>query len=61
MEAITVSINEASRALGLGRTSIYALIKQQKLEARKLGRRTLITTQSIRALIEGAAIVGGKA
>jgi excisionase family DNA binding protein len=60
MGIIAVSINEAARALGLGRTSIYALINEGRLEARKLGRRTLVTTESIRALIEGAAIVGGK-
>lgn len=61
MDIIAVSINDAARALGLGRTSIYSLINDGKLEARKLGRRTLVTTQSIRALIDGAAIIGGKA
>lgn len=55
MDIIAVSINDAARALGLGRTSIYALIKEGKLEARKLGRRTLVTTESIRSLMDGAA------
>ncbi len=61
MDIIAVSINDAARALGLGRTSIYSLINDGKLEARKLGRRTLVTTESIRALIDGAAVIGGKA
>ncbi len=61
MDIIAVSINDAARALGLGRTSIYSLINERKLEARKLGRRTLVTAESIRALIDGAAVVGGKA
>lgn len=61
MDIIAVSINDAARALGLGRTSIYSLINSGKLEARKLGRRTLVTTESIRALIDGAAMLGGKA
>ena len=61
MDIIAVSINDAARALGLGRTSIYSLINERKLEARKLGRRTLVTTESIRALIDGAAVIGGKA
>ena len=61
MDIIAVSINDAARALGLGRTSIYSLINERKLEARKLGRRTLVTTESIRALIDGASVVGGKA
>lgn len=60
MDIIAVSINDAARALGLGRTSIYSLINERKLEARKLGRRTLVTTESIRALIDGAAVIGGK-
>ena len=54
MEPIATSVNGAARALSLGRTSIYALIKEGRLEAIKLGRRTLITTASIRALIDVA-------
>ena len=60
MEIIAVSVNDAARALGLGRTSIYALINDGRLEARKLGRRTLVTTQSIRALLDSAAIIGDR-
>lgn len=37
---------------GLSRTTIYALLKEGKLEARKLGRRTLIEDASLRRLIE---------
>jgi excisionase family DNA binding protein len=51
MEPIATSINGAARALSLGRTSIYALIKEGRLATVKLGRRTLVTTASIRALI----------
>ena len=47
----TYSINETARALSLGRTSIYALIKQGRLETVKLGSRTLVKTSSIMALI----------
>lgn len=50
MERIFVSINEACDALGLGKTSVYLLIKTGKLEVVKFGRRTLITAQSVRAL-----------
>ena len=45
------SINETARALGLGRTTIYALINQGRLETVKLGSRTLVKTSSIMALI----------
>lgn len=51
MEPIATSVNGAAKALGLGRTTIYELIKSGRLETIKLGRRTLIKTASIRALI----------
>jgi excisionase family DNA binding protein len=51
MEALAVSINDAAKALGLGRTSIYAMIGDGRLEAFKLGRRTLIKAASIRRLV----------
>lgn len=54
MERFAYSINETARALSLGRTSIYALIKEGRLETVKLGRRTLIKTVSIRRLIGDA-------
>jgi excisionase family DNA binding protein len=51
MEPIATSVNGAAKALSLGRTTIYELINSGKLETVKLGRRTLIKTASIRALI----------
>lgn len=54
MDIIAVSINDAARTLGLGRTSVYSLINQGKLEAFKIGRRTLVRAESIRALADGA-------
>lgn len=54
MEPITVSVEGARRALGLGVTKIYELIGEGKLRTIKIGRRTLITTESIRCLVENA-------
>jgi excisionase family DNA binding protein len=51
MEPVATSVNGAAKALGLGRTTIYELIKSGRLETIKIGRRTLIKTASIRALI----------
>ncbi len=48
---IVLSIQDTASALGLGRTSIYALIKKGRLETVKLGSRTLVKTSSILALI----------
>jgi excisionase family DNA binding protein len=53
VEPIAASINDTAKALSLGRTSIYALIREGKLDAFKLGRRTLIKVDSIRRLLEG--------
>lgn len=53
MQLITASINDTAKALGLGRTSIYALIRDGRLQTVKLGRRTLIKVESVRKLIDG--------
>ena len=52
VDAIATSINEAAKALSVGRTTIYALIKLGRLKTIKLGRRTLITADSVRRLVE---------
>ena len=54
MQPIVTSINDTAKAIGLGRTSIYALIRDGRLEAVKMGRRTLIKVDSIRRLLESA-------
>ncbi len=53
MDPIATSVNDAAKALSLGRTSIYALIREGRLETIKLGRRTLIKVASIRRLLDG--------
>lgn len=52
METLTTSINDAAKALGIGRTSVYALIRTGQLETVKLGRRTLIKVSSIHRLVD---------
>lgn len=52
MSPITTSIADAAKALSLGRTSIYQLIRDGRLETVKLGRRTLVKVDSIHRLIE---------
>lgn len=54
MLPITATINDTAKALGLGRTSIYALIREGRLEAIKMGRRTLIKVESIHRLVASA-------
>lgn len=52
MEQLAYSINETAKALSLGRTSVYALIANGRLDAFKLGRRTLVKAASVRRLID---------
>jgi excisionase family DNA binding protein len=53
MELIAYSINDVAKVLSLGRTSIYALIRDGRLDTVKLGRRTLVKVESVRRLIDG--------
>jgi len=51
MEPLALSINATAKTLSLGRTSIYVLIREGRLETIKLGRRTLIKTASVRRIM----------
>lgn len=46
-----LSIPEACAQLGIGRTSIYALIKTGSLRPLKLGARTIIPTSQVSAIL----------
>ncbi len=59
-ESYAVAINEAARLLGLGRTSIYTLIKQSELETVVLCGRRLVLMDSIKAAVERAKPEGSK-
>ncbi|MDP9424014.1 MAG: helix-turn-helix domain-containing protein [Pseudomonadota bacterium] len=51
-EPLAVSVKEAKRHLGdLSTATLYRLIDKGSLERRKVGGRTLITMDSIKALI----------
>jgi excisionase family DNA binding protein len=51
-EPIAYSINDACKVVGLGRTYLYKMISDGRLEVRKIGKRTLIPASSLRSLIE---------
>lgn len=53
IEPIAYSVADACRVSSLGRTRLYQLIAEGRLEVRKVGKRTLIPAASLRALIEG--------
>ena len=55
MTKLTYTISEAAIALSIGRTTIYKLISERRLRTVKIGARTLIPADQIRALIEPQA------
>jgi hypothetical protein len=55
-----ISIKEAARQLSLGTTKTRELMVCE-LDARKIGRRTVITTESVVRYIESLTSVGGRA
>lgn len=54
-QPLAYSVAEACKVSSIGKTRLYALIAEGRLEARKIGKRTLIPAASLRALIEGEA------
>lgn len=55
MEAMLCGVPEAAKALGLGRSKVYDLIAEGKLEAVKIGTRRLVRVASIKALVGSEA------
>jgi Helix-turn-helix domain len=54
-DPLLLSVLHAGRALGLGRTRIYDLLNQGRLDAVKIGKRTLVTVDSLKRLAQPAA------
>lgn len=53
-EKLAHSVADTMAVSGLGKTTVYRLIKRGQLEAVKVGVRTLITDQSLRDLLASA-------
>jgi excisionase family DNA binding protein len=54
-EPLTVTVQMARSVSGLGHTTIYELIKSGRLRIKKIGRRTLISYPSLKALLSTEA------
>lgn len=52
---IAVSISDAVRISGLGRSTLYTYAKASKLPFKKVGGRTLVMVDDLRRLIESEA------
>ena len=48
---LAVSITEAAAMIGIGRSSIYNLFRDGKLQAYKAGKRTLVKVEDIQRFV----------
>ncbi len=54
MQKLTVTVKDACEALSISKTKFYAMLAEgSPLQSVMIGRRRLITTESLRALVEG--------
>ena len=60
LDKLAYTVAEAVRVSNVGRTTLYELIRDGRLEARKLGAKTLIPAASLRALLATLPKVGGR-
>lgn len=51
-ERLAYSVDEAARLIGVGRTFLYAAIKQGTLKSSKVGGRRLLTVKAIETWLE---------
>lgn len=52
IDPLLVDVNTACALLGVKRTTLFAKLRDQVLIRRKIGRKTLVTMHSIKALAE---------
>ncbi len=57
-DKLAVTIPEATRIIGVGRTTLYRLFEQGKLTPRKVGKRTLILMEELEAFIQSLPKAG---
>jgi excisionase family DNA binding protein len=48
---VAYAVNDLADALGIGRTKLYSEIASGRLQAKKLGSRTLIPADAVRAYL----------
>jgi excisionase family DNA binding protein len=53
MDTLLCSIADAAKALGVGRSKLYELIGEGRLETMAIGRRRLVRVDSVRSLAFG--------
>ncbi len=54
---LAYSVKEACSALSIGKTTIYELIKTGRLRVVRIGNRTLVTADALRALLNAEDVL----
>ena len=54
MQPITCSVNDAARAIGVSRATLYNYLSAGKVESVRIGGRRLVKIASVRKLVEAA-------
>lgn len=54
-ERLTISVEEAGEALGIGRTAAYAAARSGELHTVRIGRRLLVPTTALLAMLDASA------
>lgn len=56
IEPVAMRVPDACRYVGISRSTLYVLIARREVEIVKLGRSTLVVTESLRRLIESRRV-----
>jgi excisionase family DNA binding protein len=57
-QTLAISIVEAARRAGIGRSSIYAAIKRGDLKIKKAGRRSLVLVKDLEGFVSALPDAG---
>lgn len=52
MHNLTYSITDAANILGIGKTKLYSILAKGDIRAKKIGKRTLIRHEDLKAFID---------
>lgn len=56
VEPIALGVKDAAAFIGLSKSRLYELVASREIVAKKLGARTVITTESLKAFVANAPL-----
>lgn len=57
IEPLVLGVKDAANFIGLSRSRLYELIGDGSIEARKLGSRTVVPTESLKAFVAASPLL----